>query len=91
MCMNKNTPRTPHWSVERNLANDGWVRIIATDAGTCAVACDRYGDALQRTCEICDQPILASEKFSGSEKSGYEHRTCTADWFRRNFGAEALQ
>lgn len=36
----------PHWSVERNLTGDGWIRLVATSAGTCAVACDRLGNPL---------------------------------------------
>jgi hypothetical protein len=38
----------PHWSVERNLADDGWIRLVATDKGTCAAACDRYGNIIER-------------------------------------------
>lgn len=38
----------PHWSVERNLAGDGWIRLVATPQGTCAVACDRMGNVLEQ-------------------------------------------
>lgn len=33
--------------VERNLANDGWITIVPTPQGTCAVACDQYGNPLE--------------------------------------------
>jgi hypothetical protein len=59
--------QTTHWSVERNLANDGWIRLVATDAGTCAVACDEHGEPLPKTPEPadrfreCDAPTLAAQ------------------------------
>jgi hypothetical protein len=49
--MIKHTAANPHWSVERNLAGTGWIRLVATEAGTCAAPCDRYGNIIETTKE----------------------------------------
>lgn len=42
-----------------------------------------------QACDICHEPIRADERFvdDGSEIA---HTNCVGDWFRGNFGREAL-
>ncbi len=43
------------------------------------------------TCDICGEDITEGEAFRPADDAGpAEHTACTADWFRRNFGREAL-
>ena len=52
----------PHWSVERNLADDGWIRLVATSAGTCAIACDTMGNPLTWDAEPLYAPASVAEE-----------------------------
>lgn len=43
-------------------------------------------------CDICGQHVKAGERVNEStDGSIVEHATCTAQWFRSNFGREALR
>lgn len=46
----------------------------------------------KRTCDICQQPILPGERFHPDENDDAygEHKSCTAAWFKGNFGREGL-
>ncbi len=40
-------------------------------------------------CDICGDPVVEGERFTITDDS-VEHASCTAAWFRKNWGREYL-